>query len=183
MKNFKLFFYTFTLLILFSSCTKDELTNSEKIVGKWKMTDFHGTTEATTSNSLMSITASSVQTGSNYNSFIDFTEGPNNYTITGSFNTHVTTTTVTVIGGETTTIVQEENFDSDDPADGTWAIEGDQITVTATNDQGEEESTTATIEELSDTTLTIKSLINTNTTVDGTTSTINAEFYQTYEKQ
>ena len=105
MKNFKLFFYTFTLLILFSSCTKDELTNSEKIVGKWKMTDFHGTTEATTSNSLMTITASSVQTGSNYNSFIDFTEDPNNYTITGSFNTHITTTTVTVIGGETTTIV------------------------------------------------------------------------------
>jgi len=184
MKHLKLFFYAFTLVLVFSSCTEEELTNSEKIVGNWKMTDFHGTTEATTTDPSidMTITATSVQEGSNYNSFINFTENPNNYTVSGTMKTHMTVTTVMIVDGETTTNVTEDDYDSEPTENGTWSIDGDKITVTTTY-LGQEKTTTATIQELSNTVLTIKSYDVINTEVDGVTSNTIIEFYQTYEKQ
>lgn len=177
MKNIKFLFYALSFLLIFSSCKSDDddddsTTDINNIVGNWKIVDAHGTTEYTTIVSGQNFIINFVYEGNNYNSFVEITENPNEYSSTGSFTNHIVTTTQ----GQTT----EEDQEIDTVENGTWEIEGDQFIRT---EQGQTESDSHTILELTATTFKTRTNISREETINGTTGISVIEVFQTYEKQ
>ena len=138
------------------------------IVGVWKMIslDYNGTTITTAQG--VNIVADFVGQGSDYNNTMEFTEAPNNYSTTGTYDIELTTTTA----GQTST---SNTDDLDTASNGTW--EKNANVLTFTNASNNNEVSDATINILSDTTLKITTLVTKNisqqgVSVETTTNTV-----------
>jgi len=141
---------------------------SSNLVGSWEMTslNYNGTTVTSTQG--INITADFVGQGSDYNYIMEFTEAPNNYFSTGTYDIELATT----ISGQTT--ISNTN-DLNATSNGTWEKNGNVLTFT--NASNNNEVSDATIEILSDTTLkfttsVVKSVTQQGVNVDTTTNSV-----------
>ena len=150
-----------------ANCTDN--TNYQSLVGDWKVIDFHGTSDSTTTVGGISSSISSVQTGTVYNAFINFTD--TEYTTSGEMTIHSVITDP--IGN-----VTEDDQVSNPVENGTWSIVGDQFTTTYNG-----ESTIATITERTDNEMTFFTILNETIDENGVIIVVEAEFYQTIERQ
>lgn len=116
------------IIILFSSCSKDEIDNlsDSELLGFWRISDvyFEGTSTVTDSGG--EVTAPFSGTGYNLALSIDFSEIENEFTSKGSYNVHLATKTD---GEEVITEWMNPGFIEC----GTWQKEGNSIVVSKPN--------------------------------------------------
>src|SRR5688572_33462259 len=102
------------------ACGKDE-TPENAIVGEWRMTETHAD-NGEVIHDVQGV--EQIQTfsyhGTEYNSFITFTENPNEFTSSGYYKYKYTTTFM----GNTETLILQSNAL---PGTGQWSIEGDTL--------------------------------------------------------
>jgi len=118
--------------------------------------NYEGTTVTTTSG--VNIVADFVGQGSDYNNIMEFTEAPNNYSTSGTYDIELATT----IAGQTTI---NNTDDLNTAGNGTW--EKNDNVLTFTNASNNNEVSDATINILSDTTLKFTTSITKNVTQQG----------------
>jgi hypothetical protein len=160
----------------FVSCNSDDDNSdtSADLVGTWNITAFDYQGQTATEFLGESIVASFDGVGENFDSSIVFTENPNEYTSSGSYDVVLTTN---VAGMEDTTTTPIDDFESE----GTWSRNGD--TLSFDGDLLEVESTIpvigmdeimndATILELTDTTLRLSQNVSQDITQEGITISI-----------
>lgn len=171
MKNTKILILIISLMVIFSSCSSDD-DDIQSAVGAWNLTGFSGTsTTVVTYNvdNAPTITTVNTQSMISSDSTITFNED-NTYVANGSLQIHSVTTTNNTPNGDTT-------YTSTPPENGTWSINGNQITVTTNGTES-----TGTITEFTDHILTIKHVIHTSIDNAAGNSTTDSEFYQTYTR-
>ncbi len=117
---------------------------SASIVGNWEITNYQFIIEITTTVDSNDIETSSTGHGTDYNSFIEYTENPNLFDRTGVTIVEVTNTDENGVE----TIIDDAELE---PFSGTWELIGDQLT-TVTNGETE----LSTVLELSDTILRLR---------------------------
>jgi len=138
------------------------------LVGSWGMTSLSYEGVTVTSVQGVDIVTDFIGQGSDYNYIIEFTEAPNNYISTGTYDIELITT---VSGQSSATNTNDLNGASN----GTW--ERNSSVLTFTNASNNNEVSNATIDVLSDTTFQMTSTIVKNISeqgvnVDTTTTTV-----------
>ena len=142
MKIFFCFSAYTTALLFLTGCNKDE---ENKITGSltatWKMTDLHADDGvSTTTLGGQTITSSYTIRGLDYHASTTFTENPNEFNSTGSYQA---ITNIQLLGSDTTTVYVL--------AGGTWSISGQTLKQVDNGD-----TTTFEILELTDSKLRLK---------------------------
>jgi hypothetical protein len=177
MKNLKFLFLAFTLVVM-TSCSSDEDDStpannvSGELLGTWigVTVDYTGTT--TTEILGQSITVESVGRGYDVDYTVTFAE-PNVLTAVGSYSVELTTTT---LGQTEVQNIEDLEFASD----GTWSRDGNEL-LFMTN--GNSETQTNTITELTATTMTLVSTETTTVVESGFTYVVNIDLIATYVRQ
>lgn len=144
MKIFKLFLFT-ALISLTISCSKDDdnptPTSNSEIVGVWKGTAVDYTGTQTNIQNGQTTTIDYVGSGYDIDYTITISDNPNNLTSEGSYSIEL----VATFNGQTTTNnIEDLSFFQSS----TWAIDGNQFSITANG-----ETEVMTIVELTATTL------------------------------
>ena len=177
MKKFKKSLTLICLTLLFLSCSEDDPigvnTLENQLVGTWKLTEI--TQEGTTTTDLQGvpITSDFTSEGKNINAQVTFTQNPNNFTSSGNYTSVVT---ITFLGQGTT---QEIPVQIDDFLNqGTWSINGSELTITQNS-----EAQTAIITEITDTTLKFEIEVNQEVVAQGITSTTETTAKMSLTKQ
>ena len=131
---------------------------SGNLVGSWKMIslNYNGATVTTVQG--VDVTADFVGQGSDYNYVMEFSEAPNNYSSTGTYDIALATT----ISGQTSV---SNSDDLNAASNGTW--DKNVNVLTFTNASNNNEVSDATIDILSDTTLKFTSSITKNVSQQG----------------
>jgi hypothetical protein len=111
------------------------------LVGSWRMISLNYEGTSVTSVQGTDFTADFVGVGSDYNYEIEFTEAPNNFSSTGTYDIELTTT----IAGQTT-VNNEDDLDAS--SNGSWDKNANVLTLTNNSQTND-----ADIQILSDTTL------------------------------
>ena len=131
------------LFLSLAACKKDEENNSSTLVGSWNVTgiDYSGTTTTVDPN-VGTISGTFTGLGKNLSLEIHFSENPNDYTTSGTYDIDLTT----MVQGQTynTTWTSGDFID-----DGTWELDGSTLRVTNGNGDVSE----ATIIEVNNSTL------------------------------
>jgi len=173
MKLIKLTALAFFLMSIIA-CNKDEeSTSSDEIVGTWKMTELNytGTSITTISATGQTATVSFSGIANNFvNAKVIFTNNPNKYASSGSYNVKLTTTSSPNGPVETNQGVQLMET-------GAWVKNGNKIITTSSpaNDVSEAEILTLNSTTMK---LRIQKTIN-QTLAPGVTSTSSTTSYQT----
>lgn len=129
-------------LCLFSCSEEEDAVSPTGLVGSWKVTEISYEGSSTTEVQGFSSTANFTGTGTDLNLKTQFSEEPQNYTSTGSYNVQLKTE----INGQT----MESAWPSPPfLINGSWSIEGDKLLVVDSNGNEQE----ADIITLSNTTL------------------------------
>lgn len=170
MKISKLLFLA--LAVIFLSCSEDEdpMPTSQGMVGVWNITalEYKGTTTTTFDGG--SLEADFTGTGKDMTLVSTFTENPNEVRSEGTYTIVLKTTMM----GQTTT---DEITMGEVVTDGTWSLNGRNLTVT-----GDAGPQTATIIEQTSTRLKIKVEVKETATDQGMTVTTNVVGTYTFTK-
>ena len=162
-----------SVAVVLFSCNEDDdpKPNADGLVGTWAITalDYQGTT--TTTMESLSIEANFTGTGKDMDLTTTFNSDPNTVTNEGSYTIVLTTT----IMGQSST--QEIIMDGV-VTEGTWAVNGNTMTVT-TSDGPQD----ATIVEQTATTLKLKVEISESESAQGMTVTTDIVGTYTFKKQ
>ena len=118
----KLFMVLFIATAFVGCSSDDDATNntSANLVGTWAITSFEYNGETSTEIAGQSQTATFEGIGQNFDTSTTFTDSPNEYTSSGSYDVVLTTT---IDGMEQTTTTPIENFQSE----GTWERNDDTL--------------------------------------------------------
>jgi hypothetical protein len=173
MKITKLFLLVVAVILLSCSEDEDPLPTSAGMVGKWaiKSLEYGGTTSTAFMGT--SITANFTGTGKDMNHITTFNENPNTVVGQGSYTIVLTTT----IAGQKET---EEIEFYEVVTDGTWSLNGREMTVTNGT-----ESRTATVLDQTATTLKLRIDLNETESDPDTGMSVTTKVQATYsfEKQ
>ena len=171
MKTFLKLLAFASVAILFTNCDKDDDINADNLAGTWALTEFRAD-DGEASFDLLGIPVSFTYSfvGSNFDATTTFTENPNQFTSTGSYDLTTTTNFAGQIETETTTIDIDES--------GTWSISGDKLTQVVTGDTLE-----FTILELSDEKLRLRLDLDETIIEQGAETHDKATVFTSFEKQ
>lgn len=160
----RLILLIFSSLLFFSCVTEEpQPTTESRLVGEWEVTslEYSGTTVTEYEGFSYSIDYTGL--GSNIVASYTFSENPNNFSGSGTYDTILTITSE----GES----YEQTFEGLGFAySGSWSVDRDKVTLTSNN-----ESSSATIVSLTDTELELKMNEEQTQTIEGTTVTIEVE--------
>lgn len=164
----KLFLVVLLAIPLFDSCSSDDDPGSDgSLLGDWQMTnmDYDGETE--TNFQGIPITTTFEGVGKNLDVVMTFTESPNEFVTSGSYDVELTFSVFGQTETETTSI---EDFESD----GTWSLAGEKLTLDGSlfalsfdDEPVNDDSFEVTIEELTQTTLRLSMKATEEFTQDG----------------
>lgn len=166
-------FMTLFIAATFVGCSSDDdgaNDTSASLVGTWNITSLDYSGESATEFMGQSQSATFVGVGENFDTSITFTENPNEYTSSGSYDVVLTTT---INGVEDTTTTPVDDFQSE----GDWERNGDSllfdgelVSVDTTIPTGMTiNMSEATILELTDTTLRLSQDASEEISQDGIT--------------
>lgn len=139
------------------------------LVGSWQMISFNYTGTTVTTVQGITLTADLVGVASDIDYVIEFTETPNNFSVTGGYDIELTTTS----NGQSFV----ENVAINASSNGTWSKNNNTIVFTGTTVDGE-----ATIEILNDTTLKFTQIVDENINQQGVESSVTTNNVSIFER-
>ncbi|XLS28182.1 lipocalin family protein [Flavobacteriaceae bacterium M23B6Z8] len=160
---------SFVLCLLLISCNSDDNATIDitNLNGSWNLRSFENDLTTTINVLGLPVTSETEAVAEDIQVQITFSENPNVVVSEGNYTLVVTTTVLT----ETDT---QEFAASDDVLEGTWTLNGNEITITSDDADLDPELRTITyrIVELSETRMQLKADFRTTQTVEGTTANI-----------
>lgn len=173
MKKFNVVCIALALVLTACSSDDDNVSpgdTSGNLLGTWIGQDVDYTGNSVTSVQGQDITATFVGEAYDVDYSITFTENPNEVVADGSYSIELTTT---VLGQSQTENVENIEFFSD----GAWSRSGDELTIVSSED-----TTVATIIELTDTTLILAVSETEDSVTEGFDISTNIDVIVTYTK-
>ncbi len=151
-------------ILIFTACSSDDalVVATENLSGSWNLQRFD--TEITTSFNVLGlpVTSRSDAIAEDIDVQITFSENPNTVVSDGSYTLVITTTVL----GESQT---EEISTTDEILSGTWTLNGNEVTITSTEPDIEQDfqQITYRIIELTETRLRMRANFETTQTIEG----------------
>ncbi|WP_179019352.1 lipocalin family protein [Winogradskyella forsetii] len=176
MKKLNLLFLLLFVSIVVSSCSSDDSdsnpdVSAEAILGTWVGVDIDYSGTTTTTYLGQSIVSEFVSDAYDVDYTITFGENPQTFVSEGSYSVEITSTTL----GQTT-VHNEENLEF--LQDGTWSLNGNQLTVTVPNGEPQ----IATISILPNGLIELNSSVDDIINQDGIESHVVVNSITTYER-